>query len=125
MVGIKDSLWWCIYKPKSIKRDIEIGRIRIEQFGAYWKYLSEFSIKRRFRNKHYGTSLLENVVSYYDYNNLFLLTKIKNARAIHIYEKLGFIQVKTTGKNNRWIIMAMTRDPEGFDFFKDIEYKGF
>ena len=75
------------YIEINIMRDEQkIGRAEVELSK---KYLACFEIYEPFQNKGYGQNALKQLIEKYDIQ--YLSVKKDNARAIHVYEKAGFV----------------------------------
>lgn len=65
--------------------DIKIGSAEISMKD---KMLSRFFIETEYRDKGYGTQIVQMLKEKYGINNLWV--EADNKRAIHVYEKCGF-----------------------------------
>lgn len=70
---------------------VKIGEAEVEIKGHM---LSRFVIYEPYQNKGYGTKLLYQLIQKYDIDNLWV--NADNARAIHLYEKFGFVKTEPT-----------------------------
>lgn len=71
--------------------DTKVGEAEVEIKGGM---LARFVIYEPYQNKGYGTKLLYNLIQKYDIDNLWV--NADNARAIHLYEKFGFVKTEPT-----------------------------
>ena len=71
--------------------DTKVGEAEVEIKGHM---LSRFVIYEPYQNKGYGTKLLYRLIQKYDIDNLWV--NADNARAIHLYEKFGFVKTEPT-----------------------------
>lgn len=68
-----------------------VGEVEIE---PQEKELSRLVIFEPYRNKGYGQSVVTKMVQEYGVNSLWV--RSDNERAIHVYEKCGFVRSKET-----------------------------
>lgn len=79
-------------KTFSIKKDgKKIGGIKASIYDGKEIRLGSFEIYPEYQNKGYGTTALKNLIEKLkpDYNLIYCGVDKDNARAIHIYSKLG------------------------------------
>lgn len=70
---------------------VKIGEAEIEIVN---NMLARFVIFEPYQNKGYGTKFLELLIQDYEIDNLWV--RSDNDRAIHVYEKCGFVRSKET-----------------------------
>lgn len=70
---------------------VKIGEAEVEIKGGM---LSRFVIYEPYQNKGYGTKFLYALIQKYNITNLWV--NADNARAIHLYEKFGFVKTEPT-----------------------------
>lgn len=81
--------------PKETYTEIDImkGSEKIGFAEVSGTELCRFNIYEPFQNKGYGQEALKQLIEKYDINKLCVVSD--NDRALHVYEKAGFVITKT------------------------------
>jgi RimJ/RimL family protein N-acetyltransferase len=85
------------YKENELYREIEIflgdTKVGEAEIDIKNKMLSRLSIYEPYQNKQIGTKVVVDLTKEYGLTNLWV--NADNERAIHVYEKCGFVRGKT------------------------------